>query len=154
MANDLLVLLARSIRQAVIDGYAAAGVPLPPRQMIVNGEVALDCPLLAVELERVYAGLPGVEDIQPQCVVTRSAQFKITLTRCAPGIETVTVGEMEASATEILTDAKVLVESVTNAYHNKTLLTDGCDVAAIGNLASLGPEGGEVGWTLTLVVQF
>lgn len=146
---------------AVVDGYASAGVDLPPRRFVSNGETAHDMEQLTVSFLRSYGvpplGTPASESIEiTQCLMWRAAQFEVRLLRCAPvGVARAdgtfnppSVASMEANAEEVMADERLITSCVLDAYR--------ADAFGIGpNLALedwawLGPEGGLVGGRLRL----
>lgn len=157
--SDAVWDIAVALKEAVIDGYAAAGISLPARRYIADGLVAMDnCEQFAVQLVRDYEGLPGLEDqtaLQPACLFTRAAEFDLWIIHCAPKMDkqgkAPSVADIEASAHTVLIDAALLPRVLYNAYVDGML--NSCDSLMLGQLLGYGPEGGVVGIHMRVDVQ-
>lgn len=110
--------IAQSIMAAVVAQFTAASVDLPDRQVIEAGGLpAWDVDQLTISLQRIYAGLPGLEQGQP--VVWQhgvfSAQLLVQLVRKAKGTlanaprkQMPRVQDLEADAVAYFADARLL----------------------------------------------
>lgn len=154
-----LWVLAESVRDAVIDGYADADVDLPEHRLITPGVAAWDCAGLYVQLERTYGtdGNIAAELLQPLSRhaghTLRAATFGVTLLRCVPvaddhGDQVIlpSVAAEEAAALEVLRDAQLLVNVLVAAERAGTLA--GCHGLVIEGWSSVGPDGGLAGGVL------
>lgn len=157
MANDTLSVLAHDLLDSVVTRMAGDVDPLPDRQYVWSGAVAVDCEQVVVALEQLFQGLPGVADSAAlQCTVLRTTQLAIYVIRCVPTSsadgtppsETV----MDASGTTMLTDAHVLMRSVVEGYRAGDFAGT-CDSFSIVNLLPVGPSGGYGGNVLRVQVQ-
>lgn len=139
-------------------------IALPDRQYVSDGQaVAFDCAELVVAAPRLYTGYAASENlerVQRGQGVPVAAEFTIYLTRCVPKIDTTGSGqvivptptEIDASAQAILQDGWVLYAGVLQRHHAGTLFAD-CEDVFVGQLLSLGPEGGLGGWALPVRTQ-
>ncbi|MGI8425601.1 MAG: hypothetical protein ACR2M4_03190 [Actinomycetota bacterium] len=163
-ANTLFYDLAKKILDEVVARFTAAGVALPGRRYISNGEVARDpnapedCSAVSVGLLRAFIGAPGIPRIEAiNCAPTRTADLQIEITRCVPvpGDQgnPPTAKAIDDSAKQILTDGYVLFAGILAAKGDGSLAPL-CDKVAMGDLALIGPEGGIGGVTITIAVQF
>lgn len=163
-----LVDLAHATLDAIVAGFAAAGVALPDRQLVAPGTTAalpFDCELLAVNLDRTYGheGNVASQTIQPLLAhpgfAIRGASVAITLVRCCPTVasgaeyarrpKVPTVIAETAAADAILTDAMVMTNAVIAGARNGTLGTY-CNSAALEDWRAIGPNGGFGGGILTM----
>lgn len=159
---DRLYLAARALLDAVVAGYAAAGVALPPRQFVSDGTPAWDCEQVTVYVERTFSGTVAAESTSPMnCLVVRSAQFSIEIARCTPVFadgwsDAPPTGDaIEAVAETVLADPMIVANSIVAAQRAGDLA--GKDGLSLIEWESLGPQGGLVGgrqrvrWQLTEV---
>lgn len=154
MAADAIYVLAEALRTAVEQAAATDGVTLPDRRIVAEGEVAFDCPQLAVQLPRVYRGLAAVEyaDVNDKGHPF-TCEFVLWLTRCAAPLRDdglpPAAASIEASARDLLIDAHVLTVALVPELRD---VAGRCTSLATGNLLGVGPEGGHTGWQLTVQV--
>lgn len=154
MTNGYLFDIATQALDAVVSRFAAEAVALPDRRYVTAGEVALDCDQVVVEIVRVFTGLPGGEITEPvSCAVPRSAEMNIWLIRCVPGMSedgsAPSASALSDSGEELLTDGWILTWGLLQEYRDGNFLSQ-CDKLVIGNLTSVGPEGGFGGWALNI----
>lgn len=146
-------LLANAVKDALVDGFAAAGVDLPARRFVSPGLPAWDCELLAVQAERSfgYAGNLTTEQLDPMLGAAghtmRAVVFALHLIRCVPVVdqaaETVLVpevGDEEEAAETILTDAQVMLTALVAAQRAGDLPR--CSGLALETWTNVGPQGG------------
>ena len=163
-AANRIYLAARAILDAVVAGYAAAGVALPDRQYISHGPPAWDCSLLAVYQQRGFghSGNIATETLEPilphSSHVLRGALFAVELVRCYPdvdssGTEVVlpSAAAMEAGSEELLIDEQLIHNSLLAAEKAGQLGT-ACHEVAYGDWQPLGPMGGLAGGLLVVRV--
>lgn len=152
MADTRLYDIADALLTVVVNA-----IPSPPsRQYVSNGEVALDCELVAVEMVRVYTGLPGAEVVNatPCRGNAASADYRIWVARCVPSEGTPSAQEIDNSARELLTDGWLLRRAIIAELNDdSSSIVDSCDNARIGPLAHYGPSGGYGGVTMAVAVQ-
>lgn len=135
---------------------AVAAVDSPPeRRYVSNGEVSIDCALVAVELLRVYVGLPGAEQVTANVCKgnPHSADYRLWVTRCVPAEGVPSAAEIDASAREILTDGWRLRRAVITALNIDENIVSSCDNARVGPLLLYGPSGGYGGVNMMVTVQ-
>lgn len=142
---------ALAIRDVVVSAFSSAGVSLPEQRFVANGPVAFDCELFAVEVTRVYRGLPNQQDAQAsKCGGPRSADISLWVVRCVPMLEEngnpPSGDEIQASALQILTDGELLFRAAIAAV-------EGCDSYVLGTLTPTQQQGGFGGVQLTMAVQ-
>lgn len=149
--------LATAVLTAVEDGYATEGVDLPDRTFVSYGPPLVDCPLLAVHVERVYGieGNVAAEALQPIASAAghtmRAATFVIVLVRCVPvvaedGLADVripTSDEEDNAALEILSDAQLVLNSLVAAERAGDL--PGCHSIVYESWIPIVAEGGLAG---------
>lgn len=138
IANDLLT--------NVIDIYSDGGLSLPGRRYISEGTVAFDCELVAVELRRVYRGLPGQEGVigPSLCSGTRTAEIHVWIVRCTSvpqdNGDPPTEASIEQFAQPIYIDAWFLPTQLQYRAADGSLGA-ACSDILIGNLNVLSPSG-------------
>lgn len=151
--------VADDVLDAVIGGYASAGVDLPERQLVVPGTPVWDCELLAVHVERQfgYSGTIASEVIEPLTEaagwVMRGAIVAVHLIRCVPTFDDdngtpPTVTAEAAAARAILTDSQLLVNVLADAVRDGDIGT--CNSVAFQEWQSLTPSGGLGGGLLRM----
>jgi len=150
--------IATLLRDQVIDIYSDAGLSLPGRRYVSEGAVAIDCELMAVELRRVFRGLPLQENVGDlRCIGLRTAEFHIFIFRCASVPQDSgappSTGTIESFAQPIYTDAWVLPSELQYRVSSGTYGFPGCENILVGNLDIVGPEGGFGGVDLTVEWQ-
>jgi hypothetical protein len=159
---DRIYLLARSVLDAIVAGYADAGIPLPAHQLVTPGLPAWDCEGVYVQVERTYGhdGDVATEVIQARTAhaahTMRAIAVAVTVLRCVPDIEDLGNGnivlpdpvEEEAAAELILTDAQRLLNILVAAQRQGDI--GGCNGLAFDQWQSVGPESGLGGGILHL----
>jgi hypothetical protein len=136
----------------IVARFAAdpAATPLPDRQIITIGTVAVDAPLLAVMYGGVASGSPGSIITRPfRTDDPRTATFDVELWRSFPALDAAghppTPDEEQAVAETLMQDSWLLMES---AY--------GCDQMGVGVIATAGvnaPQGEMAGVSMQLSLQ-
>lgn len=144
--------MARWILSTIIARYAAdpTAEPLPDRQLITFGTVAVDTPLLAVMYGGVISGAPGMTITRPfRTDDPRAATFDVELWRSFPALDAAgnppTAAQEQAVAETLMQDSWLLMES---AY--------ACDQMGVGVVATAGinnPQGEMAGVSMTLTLQ-
>jgi len=163
-ANTLFYDLARKVLDEVVARFATAGVALPARRYVANGEVARDpnaeedCSAVSVGFPRAFIGSPGIPRFEAiTCAPIRTADLLIEITRCVPVPDDhgnpPSATEIDDSAKQILTDGYVLFAAILAAKSDGSMAPL-CDKIAMGDLVLIGPEGGIGGVTITIAVQF
>jgi hypothetical protein len=143
----------------VVEQFAAASVTLPSRRFVSNGAVAFDeCEQLAVQVERIHVGGVGAETSAPvNCVVTRTAELAVWLTRCTPQMAEdgtpPSASEIDASAEDLLADAVLLSEAVITKRRDYAHFDGNRRDVGIAELRPIGPEGGQGGAVQRVRVQ-
>jgi hypothetical protein len=146
--------LAQHILDTIVGIYAAkaeVATPLPSRQLITIGSVAVDEPLLAVMFGGVAVGPPGNELNQPRRGETdpRSATFNVELWRQAgtslPSGMPGTPQRINDAAKVIMQDSWLLLES---AY-----ACDQLGVGIIANVVVQASQGDMIGASMAIEVQ-
>lgn len=158
---DHLYTLADEILATCIDALSDNGIAPPTKNFISAGTIIDfpdECPdMLAVELTRIYTGLPGIEVALPEkCGHARTAEFLIRIVRCLDSANeennNPTVDQLNADALATYSDIWVLHQELIERKAAGTFL-DACQSLLIGNALPDGPEGGIGGWTIQLDVQ-
>lgn len=150
--------IATGLLDAVVDLYAAEGIDLPERRVVVEGIPAFDCVSVIVSLRRVFRGLPNVSfgEQTLACAGIRTAEFHILILRCASAPDDdgnpPAVNVIQSFSEPIYTDAWVLTAGMQLAALNGSLGA-ACDDISIGELAVIGPEGAIGGVDLTVLWQ-
>jgi hypothetical protein len=151
MAEDRLYLLAVAFFDAVVDEFAAAGVGLPTRRYVSNGEVAFDCEQFVVQPVQLRTGLPVVQETR-SVKLPRLQAFALDafVTRCVPVHndqgKPPSDDAIQASAAEVLTDVNVLWRTIGQDWSD-------CRDAAVGTIEIVGPQGGYVSSLAHVTVQ-
>lgn len=152
---DRVYTLAAELLAAVVDAAAdhtPDPIVLPERRFVSNGEVAFDCPQVAVQTPRVFRGLAG----QPFSDVVRAgdvftAEYTIWLTRKVPTFDQQgnppSGDKIQQSAQTILDDGWLLTIGL---LPKLKVVAESCMSLAIGDCVGVGPEGGHGGWQLTV----
>lgn len=139
----------------VEDAAANAGVVLPERRFVSNGEVAFDCELVAIQVPTGFRGSPALPspDRNRRNVTVWTFEFTVWLIRCVPTINdrgiVPTAAALQDSASVILRDAHILTYDLMPLLDD---LSDTCTHVAAGNLVGVGPEGGFAGWQLPIQI--
>src|SRR6266446_335704 len=107
---------ARYLLETIVSVYAAKGVPLPDRQLVTIGTVAIDEPILAIMYGGVSVGPPGHEIHTPdQGNSPRTLLFNVELWRETPNIGPAGSAPdatlVSAAAEIIMQDSWMLVEA-------------------------------------------
>lgn len=118
--------LCSTIRDQIVEYYAAQGVELPERQYVADSHlgIAIDCPQLAVACEGTI-GVEGHPVFQTNEALTKGAgwamragTFAVTIARCAAEQDDeghTEVEDEEASAAAIYTDATLMLNALVTA---------------------------------------
>lgn len=158
MVNDLIFQLLSDILDCIADGFDAAGVGLPERQYVHQGEVALDCcepGQLVVSFGGITHAMPGLGEEVAVCAPQRSAVIDVWLNRCVPvskdNGDPPTADALTDSAETLQTDAWVLSTVLIESYQAHCW-GGGCVSVLFGPAVPYGPEGacGGVHQTLTV----
>lgn len=128
--------IAVNLLTAVTTGYADTGIELPEHRVAVAGSLpAWDGPQLTVTLQRIYIGLPGVEegarplpnqqasivgDFQVQLVRKATATLANAARRTLP-----TVTQLDLDAQLFMLDAKTLTRALQAARKAGTITGSG-----------------------------
>lgn len=143
------------VLDTVVKVYAAAGVPLPERQIITVGEAVADCEQVSVSFMSLGKGLPGqVGDTVQRCNSPSTATVHVQVIRCVPvvgpgrGRVAPTPEQLEAS-TEVQTRDAWLLMMVAEALE-ADLQHGGMGMTA--NIEGGSPQGGFAGPILTLEI--
>jgi hypothetical protein len=162
--------IAELILERTVDHFAAADVALPARQIIAPGspgEIAWDCPMLAVTMSSIGVGAspggagsgalragPGIS-----AMGLRYAVFSVTLTREEPpptrnGAQPPSADVLRTAALGLMRDGGLLSQALVNVC---TAVADGLPMGSLvqaGEVQTSGPSGGHVGviGTLTTTV--
>lgn len=127
---------------------------LPARSYVSHGEPSWDCgDQLTVHLD----GLP-IEQVT-KCSTRNRFPFVITLLRCVtslgPDAEIPTDEVLDEEALGLLADAWVLRNGIAVGRANGLLfgtVDSGCDTVSLGDITTLGPEGGLAGWSIAVTL--
>lgn len=159
MTTDALFTLAQGLLTSIENIFSAAGVSLPSRKYVSNGDVAFDCEQLAVQASQVYLGQSGGQVITPitkGAAVVRTVEFSIYLLRCAPvapdNQTAPSAADIQANAQKILIDGWVLFQGVLAEGIAGTLLGE-CENFSVNAMTPQGPAGGQAGWLLKIAGQ-
>lgn len=158
--TDPIYPLASTLLSATVLAFEADDRPLPERRFVSNGAVAFDeCDQLAVEVTRIYVGLPALEQAPSPNVpagVTRSVDMTVWLTRCVPVMDDAgdppSMNDLDESAQGLLADGWAMFFGLLKARKQGTF-GDLCQSLSIGPLVPHGPEGSQGGWRLTVQAQ-
>lgn len=150
--DDRIADLADAMLAAVVDRYAASGVPLPDRQYVHAGEVAYDCEQLVVSLEVIYPGLPGAEDVTapPRSVgiFAATARLGVHLVRCVPKPsnqgKAPSADALQTAGRALLIDSREVLKSLTIAK-GEGVFTPLCQTFIYVGTDFVGSEGGFLG---------
>jgi len=154
VADTPLSELADELLDAVIDAATAHGIALPDRQVIADGAVAWDCPLVAVALPTITRGTVGADvSTRNRPSDTYVAEYRLWVLRWVP---TPNDDGSPPSAAKVTAAGKALMD-------DGFLLTVGvrpylaeigkaCASLAAGPATAQGPEGGLAGWSATIRV--
>lgn len=146
------------LAEALLSGIETAadglGIDLPSRRFIAEGEVAWDCPLVAVAVPRIYRGRPLAEaqDVNRR-FDTFVVEYDVWILREVPrpsdNGKLPTPTQITASAKTIMTDGFLITVGLRSTV--RTL--DGlCTSAAATQTFAQGPDGGLGGWQSTIEV--
>lgn len=158
---DYLYDLAQEILDAAADSLVDDGLAVPDKVYVSPGAIADfpdDCPdQLAVHLQRVYSGIPGTEVASPEdCGFARTAEFVVRLVRCLDSSDddegNPSSAALDADAHGLLQDGWSLHQGLLSRYAAGTFLS-ACQALVVGNLTSVGPQGGLGGWQLLVQAQ-
>lgn len=151
----------KRILDAIVAGFAAAGVALPSVQYVSAGRCAFDCEQVVIEATGFFHGFPA----QPatgitKCEIPRHVGVRAVIVRCTKCIpsengDPPSAADCDDSAQAFLVDAWHLLDSVYAAYRAGDLeRPPGCTLAAIGACDVLEASGafGAVGLNLELQV--
>jgi len=161
LVPDLVFQVASDILECVADALEDAGVEVPERQYVHQGEVALDtcpdCAQLVVSFMGLEHAIPGGDLEIAACAPPRTATFDVWLTRCVPVLhengDPPTAEELTASAEELNTDAWVLANVIWSTHKADGCWGSTCDSVMLGSLVPYGPEGGCGGSHMTIQLQ-
>lgn len=159
MAATDLYAVAEDLLEQVVVALEAESRDVPEHRYVAEGNVAVDCAQqLTVSMVETRFGSPGVG--APDHIVRgcppfgRTATFDVHLTRCAatlPDGAAPTAESIDTSAQGVLGDAYAVMIGLVAQFQAGTWL-DICDSINVGPLTRFGPEGGAVGFTLTVEV--
>lgn len=152
---DRLFLLCKDVLAAVEDGFATAGVMLPDRRYVANGDqqVAIDCAQVTVahQTTNSHGGNVALAQLSGQtrdvALTLRAATVAVQIVRCAPTIKGVapnlvlpTPAEEETSAMEIYADGQIALNSILTAQKAGELTS--CNGLVFLDLVTIGSQGG------------
>lgn len=142
---------------AIEEVFDDAGVELPDRRYVCDGDVAFDCEQGVVQITRVFSGTPGAEELSPlQCGLPQAAELDIWLIRCVPTIDDhgnpPTQEQIAASSEIIMADGELLRFGLMLKRKAGELLDPHVPVAW-GEMRGVGPQGGFAGWLQRLVIE-
>lgn len=142
----------------VVARYAEAGVTLPPKQFVANSGMeglSYDEELLAVSLQRLVVGVPAQQgDVGQGVFFPLVAEYGLTLLRCVPTttkVSGLTAAQLNASATEVLTDLSLVASATNRAAVNGAWGSERVQVGG-GNLVPPQAGIGGVLYRVTLTV--
>lgn len=158
LVPDLIFQVASDILDCVADGLTDAGITVPDRQYVHQGEVALDCcDQLVVTFTGLEHTIPGGNVEIAICAPPRTVTFDVWLTRCVPTLQEdgapPTAEDLTVSAQELQTDAWSLAYVIWSTYKIDSCWGDGCDSVILGPVLPFGPEGGCGGSHATVTLQ-
>lgn len=146
--------IAKAILSAVQTGLAAEGVEVPARAYVSAGAPAFDgdvCSLLAVWVDLVDRDITGggdpnsYEDDNAKWIM-RTAQYVVTLARCAPTLTDAgkgpSVAQEEAAAEQLYGDATSILNAVVAGYQAGEF--GSCHGLGYAGWQVIGPSGGVV----------
>jgi hypothetical protein len=135
-----------------------AGYSAPDRQFVAPGNVvtAPGCETLAVVIQRVYPGAPGLEQrtVPVDCNLPLSGQFSVVLHRCVPTVGDTGMPEtpvIDAAGRSLTEQGAALIFGFQAALSRRP--GGGRIVGVAGPLESLRPQGGVGGWALTVTAR-
>lgn len=135
-----------------------SALPAPPaRRFVAHGDFAHDCAQVAVRLADYL--LEPQTDTGAGCavipVVTFETQLLLDCWPTATQEQPTPPADKISEASRRAADAgEAMLNGVHDARTSETLFTGRCcDDVDISSLAAIGPEGGLIGWTLTVAVR-
>lgn len=146
--------LCERVRDAVIDGFANAGVDLPERRYVANGQqqVAYDCEQMTVAHQISQGHTGSVVNLglsaNPRAAEhsLRAALIVVSIVRCGPKPTSTgqrlippTVEAEESSAAEIYADGQLALNSIQQAQKDGDL--GSCSSVAFLDLQTPGTAG-------------
>lgn len=152
---DRLFLLCKDTLDAIETGFATAGVALPGRRYVANGDqqVAWDCEQVTVAHQTTssYGGNVAVAELSARlrdpASTMRAATVAIQIVRCAPTITGTapnlsipSPADEEESAQQIYADGQIVLNSLITAQKAGELTS--CNGVLFLDLVTLGTSGG------------
>jgi hypothetical protein len=151
-ADRPIASMARFVLATIVARYDAdpTAQPLPERQVITIGTVAVDAPVLAVMYGGVVVGSPAAQLTRPfRDNDPRTATFNVELWRSFPALDSAgnppTAAQEQAVAEILMQDSWLLLES---AY-----ATDQMGVGVVASSAVNDPQGEMAGVSMHLELQ-
>lgn len=168
MADTRLLDAVSHVFDTLVDALTVAGIDVPAHRYIHAGEIAHDlvgekcAEAFIVSWEANFQGQigftgGGVPEAAIRCAMPMSAQLTVVLLRCVPVLTSAgrppTAASLDASATQILTDAWTLAAVTIDSTLASDLLTQHIDLVGIGNVSAVGPQGGVGGSAMSLMMS-
>lgn len=148
--------VATDLLASVVARMTTAGITLPARQYVHAGLVAYDCEQVTVTVPEsgVTHAFPGeAASVNQVCAPPRHVALEVHVVRCVPipgdSGDPPTVTELDASATEVLTDLWALAYVIWEGYREGEWGST-CSTVSLGPVTVNGPEGGFVGSVATV----
>lgn len=154
-----LYLLASQVLETVATGLADAGLVVPARRYVADGNaVAWDCEQLVVSVDSTqgYEGNVAAEQLGPAfAMALRAATLGVWIVRPAPALDDEgtppPADEIDANAQVVLQDPMVTLECLWRAHAAGEL--GSCKGLAFQRWQAIGPSGGLTGGVLRLNVD-
>lgn len=149
---------AADLLAAVSNALTAAGLALPARAYVSDGNVAFDgCETLAVEVENVRRGAPGNPGpIEAHAYAETTVELACWLLRCVSTVDDYgnppDTATLASSGAAVLADLAVLWDVIPLGVAAGTLWGV-CREAVVAECRAVGPEGGMAGWVLRAQVS-
>lgn len=158
---DYLSDLGQEVLDGVVQALSDNGIDIPARRYLAPGsdavdDVGEDCNgALTVRFLRMFSGFPGAElsDLE-QAGYVRTAEYMIRLVRCiwTDEAEGPTPAEQGDDMVIAARDAWCIFQGLLELAGAGSFL-ESCQTWAIGNVVSVGPDGGLAGIELPLQIQ-
>lgn len=148
MADTRLADLADQLLAAIVDAADDLSIDLPDRQVIADGAVAWDCPLVAVALPTITRGTVG-QDVAHRNRPSDAyvAEYRLWVLRAVP---TPKDDGTPPSAAKVTAAGKTLMDDgymlTVGMRPHLAAIGERCSSLAVMTTSARGPEGGLAGW--------